>query len=187
MINYWFISDTHFNHENILKFKNFDGSLQRNFDSISEMNELIIKNWNEVVKPEDKVYHLGDVIMGNHVEYDLILSRLNGKKRLILGNHDEGKLRFLSKHFQKVSGARHLNIGDFKCVLSHVPLHPHCITRFGNLNIHGHLHKSLVQSSEYNPIFETIGEDDKHYINVCVEQINYRPIELEELKKYCEK
>lgn len=52
------------------------------------MNEMIIKNWNDVVSPDDTVYHLGDVALGPWVEWDGILTRLNGYKILVVGNHD---------------------------------------------------------------------------------------------------
>lgn len=90
MSNIWIISDTHFNHKNILGFTDSEGKKFRGdlFKDVSDMNEQMIYNWNSVIKPEDKVYHLGDVYFGSQPEADAILSRLMGKKRLIVGNHD---------------------------------------------------------------------------------------------------
>ena len=141
MTNYWFISDTHFNHKAILGFKDNGGHQQRPFATVEEMNEVMIENWNKVVKPQDKIYHLGDVCMGAKTEIDGILSRLNGKKRLIFGNHDCGKEKHLAPYFEKIHGVRHLNIKGFKCVLSHVPIHESCLERFG-VNVHGHIHSN---------------------------------------------
>ena len=186
MKNYWFISDTHFNHSNFLAFKRDDGTPCRDFDSIKEMNELIIENWNKAIKPQDKVYHLGDVIMGDPKKYDKILSRLNGKKRLVIGNHDIEKLKHISKYFQKISGARDLNINGFKCIISHIPLHPSCLERFG-VNIHGHIHDRILGRKEFKiqprplKILETVIIPQPNYLNVCVERTDYKPINLEEI------
>ena len=103
----WFTSDTHFNHENILKFESNKAEKRGdNFSSMNHMNEMLIQNWNALIKPEDKVYHLGDVIMGSKSDFGKILSRLNGKKRLVLGNHDDPKL--LAPFFQKIMLWRNL-------------------------------------------------------------------------------
>lgn len=78
----FFTSDTHFWHRNILKYSN------RPFDSVEDMNEAIIANWNEAVSSEDTVYHLGDVALGPWSEWEAVLSRLNGYKILVVGNHE---------------------------------------------------------------------------------------------------
>lgn len=78
------ISDTHFGHNNLLRYC----SKSRPFDTVEEMNENIVENWNNVVKPEDTVYHLGDVCMGQLDTIDTYLPRLNGHVTLIKGNHD---------------------------------------------------------------------------------------------------
>ena len=88
MSNIFVISDTHFGHKNILTFLNEDGSRVRDFSSLEEMDELIVENWNKTVSDQDIVYHLGDVYFGAGHQH---LKRLRGRKRLILGNHDEGK------------------------------------------------------------------------------------------------
>lgn len=61
--NSFFTSDTHFGHANILTFKRDDGSPLRPFQSIGEHDEILIQNWNALIKPHDKVYHLGDVVI----------------------------------------------------------------------------------------------------------------------------
>ncbi len=80
----WFTSDTHFAHRNVIEF------CKRPFASIEEMDEEIIRRWNERVEPGDRVYHLGDFAFGDHDPY---LSRLNGMKNLVIGNHDGGRWR----------------------------------------------------------------------------------------------
>jgi calcineurin-like phosphoesterase family protein len=80
----WFTSDTHFGHKNILKYE----AESRPFDGTDEMDETIIQNWNAVVAPGDIVFHLGDVAMGDIAQSLPKVSRLNGIKILIPGNHD---------------------------------------------------------------------------------------------------
>src|SRR4051812_27408885 len=82
MNDLWFVSDTHFDHANILKFTGDDGALIRpGFCCVNEMNERMIDNWNRVVKHGDHVWHLGDFAMGNRTISHRIVSRLNGRKR----------------------------------------------------------------------------------------------------------
>ena len=85
----FFISDMHFGHANMCTFKNWDGTKVRNFNSFEEADEAMVKNWNDVVTPQDTVYVLGDVAYTCRKEYaDSILARLKGQKKLIAGNHD---------------------------------------------------------------------------------------------------
>ena len=81
MSNVYLISDTHFAHKNIMKYEN------RPFKDLTDMREKLILNWNMLVKPEDTVIHLGDFGMCNKDVASDILSRLNGHKILIKGNH----------------------------------------------------------------------------------------------------
>ena len=82
----YFISDTHFNHKNIIKYCN------RPFDSIEQMNETLINNWNDIVSDKDIIYHLGDFALGSKELILDIVNRLNGSKYLIRGNHINGVL-----------------------------------------------------------------------------------------------
>lgn len=78
----FFTSDTHFGHQRIIELCN------RPFDSVEEMNEVMIQRWNSVVKPTDTVIHLGDVALGKIAESLPLVGRLNGRKALVPGNHD---------------------------------------------------------------------------------------------------
>jgi calcineurin-like phosphoesterase family protein len=133
----------------------------RPFANAEEMNEQMIENWNSVVKHDDKVYHLGDVVINK--KFLPILHRLNGQKRLILGNHDHWKTNILEEYFVAVYGSRSLH----DMILTHIPVHPNQIDRFGT-NVHGHLHGTVM--------------DDPRYLNVSVEQIGFTPIDLEEVR-----
>ena len=87
-MNTWIISDTHFGHENIIKYCN------RPFSSVEEMDARMIKLWNNVVKKNDIVYHLGDFGVGNKEYISKIVSKLNGRIFLILGNHDSHPVKW---------------------------------------------------------------------------------------------
>ncbi len=82
MTKIFIVSDTHFNHANIIKYA------CRPFENIQDMNQALIEGWNSVVRPNDKVFHLGDFGFGTDEQITSILSQLNGNKTLILGNHD---------------------------------------------------------------------------------------------------
>jgi len=174
MSNTFLISDTHFGHAGILTFKREDGTPLRPFTSVEEMNETMVDNWNRVVKPSDKIYHLGDMGYVNATQFDHFMSRLNGVKVLIRGNHDDHlKLSQLVKHFKDV---RAMHILD-KMLLTHIPIHPSSLGRW-RMNIHGHLHNNIVRHMNTN-------EEDLRYLNVCVECTNYTPIDFESVRSIC--
>lgn len=162
MSNIWFTSDTHFGHSNILTFLNEDGSFLREFANVQEMDEHMIYKWNSVVKDGDKVYHLGDVTF-NYDDLPKVMSRLKGKKRLLLGNHDIIKGTTLVKYFQKVSLWRIFKEHNFVC--SHIPMNEEQF-RMVEYNVHGHTHRHVK---------------GKPYINVCVETRDYTPVHLDTL------
>ena len=110
----FFTSDTHFNHTNIISY------CKRPFRDIHEMNETIIANWNNVIGPDDIVFHLGDFCLGGAEEWNRILSRLNGKIYLILGNHDLNNIRQgVTNVFEYVAMSMCIQIGKKKIYLNH--------------------------------------------------------------------
>ena len=168
-------SDTHFGHANICKFHNFDGTKTRPWDSVEEMDEEMVKRWNETVGPKDKVYHLGDVVINRKALS--ILDRLNGDKVLIKGNHDIFKLSDYTKYFRDIR-AYHVMNG---MILSHIPVSKGSIARFGT-NIHGHLHSNRVMKTVgIWPFKKQVIDPD--YFCVCVEQTDFRPILFEDVVK----
>lgn len=170
MGNRFFISDTHFGHTNTWeKFKNADGTPLRAFSSTEEMDEYMVDQWNKTVTDNDTVYHLGDVVIAKrHLQ---TIKRLKGKKRLIRGNHDIFKdEQYREAGFDQIHGVRVFD--NFIC--SHIPLHPDSITTRFNTNVHGHLHGNRVMWSDGKDI-------DPRYFSVCVEQINYTPINYEDV------
>lgn len=165
MANMFITSDTHFSHPLMVKL--------RGFDSVHQMDECMIERWNAVVKPQDHVYHLGDVAMRK--EHLAIVRRLNGHKRLVMGNHDIFEIKYyLNAGFKKIMALRVMN----NWILSHVPIHPHSLGRFGG-NIHGHTHANKVHEQSTGGTLHL----DRRYRCACVEQHKFTPISLEELIK----
>lgn len=183
MSNIWITSDTHFGHANIIKY------CARPFKNLQDMDDTLVENWNSVVKPGDKVYHLGDVYFknGKSVEYwDHFFTRLHGQKRLVLGNHDDAKDMILHKFFRKIVVWRMMP--EFKLLMTHIPVHEvslgiriderHDLAgnegMVGNevrqlVNVHGHIHQNNAYS--------------KRYVNVCVEKTDYKPVHIEDVIK----
>jgi calcineurin-like phosphoesterase family protein len=180
-MNIFFIGDTHFGHEGPYnKFLREDGSFLRPHGSAEAGDEAMIENWNKVVKPSDKVYHVGDIAMSKkHLPQ---LGRLYGDKILIRGNHDTEKASEYLKYFKDVRGVHQFD----GMLITHIPVHPDSLSRWG-FNIHGHLHNfRVMRHYTHYGASETfdITSIDPRYFNVSVEQINYTPISLEEIKRH---
>jgi calcineurin-like phosphoesterase family protein len=177
----WLVSDTHFGHEKTCTvFKREDGSPLRPFSCAEEMDEYMVKAWNERVKPTDKVYHLGDVVINRKAMKTL--ARLNGDKVLIRGNHDIFRDDDYRQYFREIR-AYHVMNG---MILSHIPLHSHSLGRFG-VNIHGHLHANRVMKArgvDAKTGEVLYGNDiDTRYHCVCVEMTDFAPILFEDAQK----
>lgn len=174
-MNTFLISDTHFGHVGCTQFLCDDGSKMRPFESVEEMDEAMIANWNATVAPKDKVYHLGDVVINRKALKTL--ERLNGDKVLIKGNHDIFRLNEYLKYFRDIRAYHVLD----RMLLSHIPVHPDSKGRF-RAQIHGHLHNRIVRKPDPNFYLENVMMPDEWYVNVCVEQINYTPVPFEEIR-----
>ena len=171
MSNIFFCSDHHFHHKNILTFKDSEGVSLRVFDDVDHMNEHMVYCHNRVVKPNDKVYFLGDVTMSRNAKGLEILGRMNGEKVLIKGNHDLCSPQQYLQYFKDIRGSHQFD----GMILTHIPIHPESLGRWG-LNVHGHLHNNVVK-------FNLAQIPDHRYFNVSMERINFTPISLEEVKK----
>jgi len=168
------VSDTHFGHAGVCKFLRDDGTKLRPWNDPDEMDEEMVKRWNETVRPNDKVYHLGDVVINRKALG--IMRRLNGDKVLIRGNHDIFRDEEYREHFRELR-AYHVMNG---MILSHIPLHPESLSRFGT-NIHGHLHSNRVMQTGFKG--KKLDVVDTRYHCVCVEQTDFRPILLDDVYK----
>jgi calcineurin-like phosphoesterase family protein len=175
--NTFITSDTHFSHANMLKFIRKDGRKVRpEFSSVEEMDECLVERWNALVRPNDIIYHLGDVALkSRHVE---IVKRLNGVKYLILGNHDIYGVKFYFDYFSDVCGMRRLLKEGV--MLTHIPIHVQSIKR-GYINVHGHIHENII-AQDSQMIVGNIVDQHPLYFNACVEHHNYAPIPFDIIK-----
>lgn len=162
----WVISDTHFFHDKILTFK--DGRPE--FSNVDEMNDLIVERWNSVVKPGDRVYHLGDVTMDYGDRFDKLWKRLHGSKRLIVGNHDDIKFFARGGYFKDIWLWRARP--DFGILFTHVPIVRSSLFRNNRflLNVHGHVHRFSLSHPGY--------------FNASVEENDYTPISIDTILWY---
>lgn len=156
--NVFLVSDTHFSHKNIINFE----PKVRIFNNIQEHDEALVQYWNETVKPDDVVYHLGDVVFAK-TGFDYV-KRLNGRKKLILGNHDRHAMEdYRDMGFEEVDGCFRLD----EILLTHYPIARECLGYTEKYNVHGHTHQKWVGGYPY--------------YNVSVENIDLRPISLDEV------
>lgn len=155
MSNLWYTSDLHIRHKNIWKYRPFETELQH--------RECVMDNWCSLVRSRDVIWVLGDSIFEEEGIEDI--KSLPGRKRLIMGNHclERGDRRRLWECFEDVRSL-YKKHGMWH---SHAPLHPDELR--GKYNIHGHTHDHCI--------------DDPRYLNVCLEQTNYKPISLDEVRQ----
>lgn len=164
----FFTSDTHFAHDREFIWKS------RGFNSVQEMDDEIIKRWNSIVSPEDIVYHLGDVYLGNEENGLKCLDQLNGHFFFILGNHDNDKRISKLKRYGCTNLAMNFNYNGYRFFLSHYP----CVT--GSLqkkclkdcvcNLYGHTHQ---KNNFFNdlPFMYHVGMDSHNCTPVSIDEI----------------
>lgn len=157
----YFIADTHFCEDNIRRYEN------RTFQSVVEMDETIIENWNSVVSEDDIVYILGDFGAFNN-EQD-ILKRLNGTKYLVKGNHDTK-----SNEYYRAAGFREVYdmpiLFENFWILSHEPIYVNSNMPYANL--FGHVHNSPI-----------IKDYSSQHFCVSAERVGYMPALFEDITK----
>lgn len=168
-------SDPHFSHQGVCKFLRSDGiNKLRPWDTSEEMDEELVRRFNDTVSVKDKCYFLGDVAINRRGLK--VLERLNCKNLvLIRGNHDIFKLEDYTPYFRDIRGYHVMN----GMILSHIPIHEQQLARFG-CNIHGHLHANRVR--EWNIDTDEYVIDPRYHC-VCVEQTDYAPILFEDVIK----
>lgn len=190
--NIFFTSDTHFHHENIMKFCN------RPFKSVEEMDEVLISNWNSVVGKNDIIFHLGDFAFGGSEVWNGVLNRLNGKIHLILGNHDVKNIRegYMSK-FESVSYQQLINVCGRLVYLNHFPFlcyagsyrNPKAVIYqlYGHVHSRPHPNLNNIDDPEVKDI---LGKDEPRLqytfstqYDVGVDNNNFTPISFNEVNK----
>ena len=165
----WFTSDLHLGHRAAI------GMCGRPFETVEEMNETLINNFNQCVKKDDTVYILGDISHRTPVvEVNQLISRLNGKKILCKGNHDKN---YDQELFEGMYDFLEVNLDGTNVSLMHYPMMSWPKSRYGSLHLHGHIHSK----GDYN-----IEQRDTGILryDVGIDANNYHPVSLEEIKRF---
>lgn len=165
------ISDIHLGHESI--------AIKRGFKNAKEQDDYLVSQWNKVVHKKDTTYVLGDISMESHKFYH-ILSKLNGKKTFILGNHDFPQHVAKLAKYGRIAGMMKKKFHKQRVTtfLTHCPIHPRELDFRVGLNIHGHLHEEIIMKKY---LFGLIKVPDKRYICVSCEQLDFTPKTIDEL------
>lgn len=166
--NIFITSDTHFGHFNII------GYAGRKFTYLYEMDNALIKNWNELIKADDIVYHLGDVSFNP----DQYIDRLNGNIFLIRGNHDKPKYDYL---YKEVVDLAEINVEEFKCIMVHEPIILGEIYKKGRTPDFSLLDKyDFIFCGHCHNKWKINGKN----INVGVDVWDMKPINIKDLAKF---
>lgn len=173
MGNRWALGCHHLSHPNIYGFKNEDGSLLRPWaSSCEEGDEMMIDAHNKVVGKKDTVYFMGDVAIQRRGL--ALLSRMQGEKVLIGGNHDIFKLKDYLPYFKDIRAQHKIN----HLILSHTPIHRGSIPKWSNGNVHAHLHNHVVRMNPEDPT----SAPDPLYFSTCVERVGLTPVPIEQIE-----
>lgn len=169
----YFTADTHFFHSNII------GMSRRPFTDVSDMNKTLITNWNAMVRERDEVYHLGDfAYKGSIKDVNGMLSKLNGKKYLIAGNHDGKYLNDsgFASAFDWVKDYYELSYKDARFILFHYPIFEWAHYYRKSVHLYGHVHNNADRTPEDAERFALLGN---RAINVGVDCYDYYPVSIE--------
>lgn len=166
----FFTSDLHLGHANVIRHCN------RPFSSVEEMDEVLIRNWNQRVKANDTVYVLGDLMFRNRMAPDEYLKRLKGKKYLITGNHDRDwtKKVQLDDYFESVNKLDFISDGKHQMTLCHFPMMswPHNTRAY---MVFGHIHNNT--DAEYWPLIC----NSELMLNAGVDINDFMPVTFDEM------
>ena len=165
----YFTSDQHFGHFNIIRLSH------RPFVSADEMDEAMVAKWNAKVNAADTIYVLGDLFFRS-ANVEPILKRLNGRKHLVLGNHDHswtGKVR-LADYFESVQTMKEIDVYGAPATLCHYPMLSYPQARRGYM-IYGHIHNNT--GDDYWPLIMR----RPRMLNAGVDVNGFEPVTFEEL------
>ncbi|MDR2339806.1 MAG: metallophosphoesterase [Deltaproteobacteria bacterium] len=170
---FYFTADTHFGHNEIIKL------CDRPFESAEEMDESMVKNWNERVQESDTVVIVGDFIHKSTHSPEYYLERLKGRKRLVIGNHDHKWMPRcdLSKYFDNVGNYEEIEDSTIKnrIIISHYPMMSWNRQNKGSYMVHGHIHNTT--DAPFFPLLCSL----ERLLNAGVEINDYMPVSFEEL------
>ena len=185
MMTIRYIADMHFDYDSIIAYDN------RPFDSVEEMNEALIANWNRVVTdPEDLTWILGDFCSGNAERWCELLSRLNGRKALILGNHDDPSVlnaEAVRAQLEDVAEYREITDQGRHVVLCHYPILAFRDHYFGWYHLYGHVHASYewnVTENAKRLLQRLYVRDDvcrMYNVGAMIPAMGYTPRSLDEI------
>lgn len=144
MHNIFFTADLHFFHKNIL---NFCPTTRGNCESLDEMHQRLIANWNSQVSFNDHVYCLGDFSFGNSAKTFGILSQLKGQIHLIKGNHDNWVNSYCKTLLTSVSDYKELKVSNKLICMFHYPILEWRNAHYGSYHLFGHVHGKDMQIS----------------------------------------
>lgn len=172
MTKTWIISDTHFGHDACYtRFRDEnDNPIRPWAASADEGDKIMREKWNDLIAPDDKVYHLGDVAIPRRGLQAMF--GLHGRKVLIRGNHDIFKMKDYAQHFEDIRGTHKLG----KFILTHYPIHEESIPAWCAGIIHGHTHGNLVRTGPWN-------KPDNRFYNACVEHFEGGPVLFDDIIK----
>lgn len=186
-VGIFFTSDLHFGHKNIIGFCN------RPFNSVEEMDETLIENWNSVVKPNDLVFNLGDFAFAPKYRWYELLGRLNGRHILILGNHDITRWPGddVMMAFDRVEQQMILKIDNRCVILNHYPFLCYGGTYYSPeytvWNLHGHVHSSPYDIEKRGKDNDRLEFRFPYQYDVGVDNNNFKPVSWEEIKNIIER
>lgn len=180
----FFTSDTHFSHENIIKY------CFRSFRTIDEMNQKLIENWNKIVGKNDIIFHLGDFIFTSgkrsqrQIETEKILQKLNGHKYLIIGNHDK-EPTYKATGWIRYDNILEVHYQDYHpIILCHYPMIVWNKSQYGSYHFYGHCHGTLGTHKDFhrghNPVAKIISF--RKMMDVGVDSWDYRPVSFDTIK-----
>ena len=169
----FYTSDLHLGHANIIRHCN------RPFASVEDMDEALIGNWNAKLTDGDTVHILGDLMFRNSCPSEEYLSRLKGKKHLVVGNHDKAWMKKvdLSRWFESVEMMRFFTDGQRKITECHYPMMSWPFANHDGWMVYGHIHENT--NMDYWPM---IAQND-HMLNAGVDINGFEPVTFEEMQQ----
>lgn len=159
MTTTYLTADTHFSHENIIRY------CARPFASVEEMDAEMIQRWNAIVSPDDLVVHLGDFALASRERISDVVNALHGRKVILLGNHDRSVTAMRACGFDEVFKGEYI-LDGIRCV------HDPADARLGEITLCGHVHDLWDELAR---------EDGARTINVGVDVRGFAPVPLEDL------